>query len=57
MDAGLGLARPLKNIALLAEMSMTREKVPGNNKGAGGIRTSYVTCKTQCKNKKVASCS
>ena len=50
MDAGLGLARPLKSIALLAEMSMTREKVPG-------IRTSYVTCKTQCENKKVASCS
>lgn len=28
MDAGLGLARPLKSIALLAEMCVTREKAP-----------------------------
>lgn len=48
MDAGLGLARPLESIALFSQMSMTRERCLEEIRGAGGIRTSYVTCKTQC---------
>lgn len=38
-----------------AELDVIREKLPRNNKGAEGIGTSYVTCRTQCKNKNVGS--
>lgn len=38
-----------------AELDVIREKLPRNNKGAEGIGTSYVTCRTQCTNKHVGS--
>ena len=47
----------LRSAALRAEMNMIQEKAPGNDKGAGGTRTRYVTCRSQCENKNVASCS